>query len=113
MSNTIVTIIASCINDLDLAVELAEQQVVVTDIEKIQIQLANNTTVVFQKDAALQHYLNTLLGTNLKRVFRNNTHQLNHLTEKSVNIDGILLLLLKDDGDWLRMQSDGGTLAKL
>ena len=113
MSNTIVTIIASCINDLDLAVELAEQQVVVTDIEQIQIQLANNTTVVFQKDAALQHYLNTLLGTNLKRVFRNNTHQLNHLTEKSVNIDGILLLLLKDDGDWLRMQSDGGTLAKL
>ena len=111
MSNTIVTIIASCINDLDLAVELAEQQVVVTDIEQIQIQLANNTTVVFQKDAALQHYLNTLLGTNLKRVFRNNTHQLNHLTEKSVNIDGILLL--KDDGDWLRMQSDGGTLAKL
>ncbi|WP_252895609.1 hypothetical protein [Photobacterium phosphoreum] len=49
---------------------------------------------------------------NLKRVFRNNEHQLNHLTEKSVNIDGTLLLL-KDDGDWLRMQCDRGTLAKL
>lgn len=112
MTNTIVTITTNCINDLDLASELAQQQVVVMDIEQIQIQLANNTTVVFQKDAALQHYMNTLLGTNLKRVFRNNTHQLNHLTEKSVNIDGTLLLL-KDDGDWLRIQSDSGTLAKL
>ncbi|WP_161793698.1 hypothetical protein [Photobacterium kishitanii] len=45
-------------------------------------------------------------------MFRNNAHQLNHLTEKSVNIDGTLLLL-KDDGDWLRMQCDSGTLAKL
>ena len=111
MSNTVVIITTSCINDLDLASELAQQQVV-TDIEQIQIQLADNTTVVFQKDVALQHYMNTLLGTNLKRVFRNNTHQLNHLTEKSVNIDGTLLLL-KADGDWLRMQSDNGTLAQL
>ncbi|WP_256384311.1 hypothetical protein [Photobacterium toruni] len=112
MSNTVVTITTNCINDLDLAAELAKQQVVVMDIEQIQIQLADNTTVVFQKDAALQHYMNTLLGTNLKRVFRNNTHQLNHLTEKSVNIDGTLLLL-KADGDWLRMQSDNGILAQL
>ncbi len=34
------------------------------------------------------------------------------LLKKSVNIDGTLLLL-KDDGDWLRMQCDSGTLAKL
>ncbi|WP_146146375.1 hypothetical protein [Photobacterium kishitanii] len=112
MSNTMITIRANCINDLNFAAELAQQQVVVTDIEQIQIQLANDTTVLFKKDAALQHYLNTLLGINLKRVFRNNAHQLNHLTEKSVNIDGTLLLL-KDDGDWLRMQCDSGTLAKL
>ncbi|MCD9491498.1 hypothetical protein GLP30_11270 [Photobacterium phosphoreum] len=112
MSNAIITITTNCINDLNLATELAQQQVVVTDIEQIHFQLANNTTVVFKKDAALQHYLNTLLGMNLKRVFRNNEHLLNHLTEKSVNIDGTLLLL-KDDGDWLRMQCDRGTLAKL
>lgn len=112
MSNTVITITASCINDLNLAVELAKQPVVVMDIEQIQLQLANNMTMVFKKDAALQHYLNTLLGTNLKRVFRNKEHQLNHLTEKSVNIDGTLLLL-KEDGDWLRMQCDSGALAKL
>ncbi|MEC6813767.1 hypothetical protein VXS05_01550 [Photobacterium toruni] len=112
MSNTVVTITTNCINDLDLAAELAKQQVVVMDIEQIYIQSADSTIVVFQKDAALQHYMNTLLGTNLKRVFRNNTHQLNHLTEKSVNIDGTLLLL-KADGDWLRMQSDNGILAQL
>ncbi|MEC6830397.1 hypothetical protein VXS06_01300 [Photobacterium toruni] len=112
MSNTVVTITTNCINDLDLAAELAKQQVVVMDIEQIHIQSADSTIVVFQKDAALQHYMNTLLGTNLKRVFRNNTHQLNHLTEKSVNIDGTLLLL-KADGDWLRMQSDNGILAQL
>lgn len=110
MSNTVVTITTNCINDL--AAELAKQQVVVMDIEQIHIQSADSTIVVFQKDAALQHYMNTLLGTNLKRVFRNNTHQLNHLTEKSVNIDGTLLLL-KADGDWLRMQSDNGILAQL
>ncbi len=49
MSNTMITIRANCINDLNLAAELAQQQVVVTDIEQIQIQLANDTTVLFKK----------------------------------------------------------------
>ncbi|KJF86506.1 hypothetical protein [Photobacterium phosphoreum] len=49
MSNAIITITTNCINDLNLATELAQQQVVVTDIEQIHFQLANNTTVVFKK----------------------------------------------------------------
>ncbi len=53
MSNTMITIRANCINDLNFAAELAQQQVVVTDIEQIQIQLANDTTVLFKK---MRHY---------------------------------------------------------
>lgn len=112
MTNTTIIITTDCINDINLASELTLQQVVVTDIEQIQFQLSDNSSVVFKKDPALQHYLNTLLGMNLKRVFRSNDHQLNLLTENSINLDGTLLLL-KDDGDWIRLHCDSGILAKL
>ncbi|OBU17634.1 hypothetical protein [Photobacterium aquimaris] len=112
MANTTIIITTNCINHINLASELIKQQVVVTDIEQIQFQLADNSLVLFKKDAALQHYLNTLLGMNLKRVFRSNDHQLNQLTENSINIDGTLLLL-KDDGDWVRLHCNNGILAKL
>ncbi len=82
---------------------LKERKVESIDVIEIKILgMRGNVISLFKKDAKIKKAINKLLGTDFKSVLRDEKNRSESFNDKSIALDGDMLIL-KKDGDWIQI----------